>query len=107
MPATSAFLHHVLPSTNTIHTKVSSYFKRFRSSFQSHPSHGENSRKRRTDSIDGSYRNLEDGAPGIAGKGQYDLGEYCTHSVKTNVVAEPLADFHDDGIHLRLDLEQG
>ena len=42
----------------------------------------------------------------IGGKDQYDLGLYSNRGVKTNVAAEPLDDFHNDGIQLRLDLEQ-
>ena len=110
MPATSLFLRHTLPPTNTLKAIFNSYFKKYRSSLplsQSHTSHGTRGYQNRKDGIDGPYRNLRDGGPAVSGKEEYDLGLYSTQTVKTNVTAEHCKHFDDDGIRLRVDLEQG
>ena len=93
MPATSKFLRHVLPPANTLP--------------RGRASHGGRGLQSRTDRIDGPYRNLRDGGPAVSGKEEFDLGLYSTQTVKTNVIAEPFDHLDDDGICLRVDLEQG
>ena len=56
--------------------------------------------------MNGRYQNLRDGATGIRGREEYELGLYSTDTVKTNVVAGPFGSFHDDRILLKVDLEQ-
>lgn len=95
MPATSVFLRHILPPASTLQSKLSSYFKKYPSSLP----------QSRTAGIDGPYRNLKEGEPAVSGKEEYDLGLYPTQ-IETGVTVEPLGDFEDDGIRLRVDLEQ-
>ena len=76
------------------------------------PGASRDSRSGRSDGIiEGPYRNLTDSGGLLVGGGgkrdQYDLGLYSTSNVKTNVIAEPFEHIIDDeGIHLRVDLEQ-
>ena len=78
------------------------------------PGASRGSRSGRSDGviIEGPYRNLTDSGGLLVGGGgkrdQYDLGLYSTSNVKTNVIAEPFEhiDNDDEGIHLRVDMEQ-
>ena len=109
MPTTSLFLQHILPPANTLKTRLSSYIKKNRSSLplnQSHAARGSRGYQSRTDGANGPYRNLTDGGPLVSDKEELDLGLYLTQTVKTNVIAEPIEHIDDDGIHLRVDLEQ-
>lgn len=104
------FLRHILPPANSTQSKLSSYFKKYRSSLsQGHASRGSTGYQSGTEGIDGPYRNLRDGGPAVSGKEDFDLGLYCTQTVNTNVTAEPFEYLDDDdgGIRLRVDLEQG
>lgn len=109
MPATSAFLRHVLPPAGALQSKLASYSSRLRSSL--HPRQKQTSRehdrcKDRTDGRDGPYRNLKDRALAVGHNEWYDLEPYSAQAVKTSVVAEPFGSVSDDRIHLRIDLEQ-
>ena len=42
----------------------------------------------------------------VRGKEEYELGLCSANGVKTHVVAGPFEGFHDDRIHLKVDLEQ-
>ena len=109
VPATSVFLRHVLPPTKDVQKRITSYFRNFGTTLprnQNHTSHGSNSYKKRTEGTNGHYQNLRDGALAIRGKEEHELGLYSANSVKTNVVAGPCEDLHDDRIHLKVDLEQ-
>lgn len=112
MPTLSVFLRHTLPPISTIRSKFFSNSNKLRGTLpsprQNNLCHGgTHSYRGKGDGIDGPYQNLKDRALSIGDREAFDLGLYPTHGVKTNVSVEPYADFSDDRIHLRVDLEQG
>ena len=111
MSTTSIFLQYFLPPANTLKAKLSFYIRKDRSSLplnQSHASRasGRQGMQSNPDGIDGPYRNLTDRGPLVSDREEYDLGLYLTQTVKTNVIAEPFEHIDEDGIHLRVDMEQ-
>ena len=111
MSTTSIFLQHVLPPANTLKAKLSFYIRKERSRLPLNQSHalrasGSKGTQSRTDVINGPYRNLTDRGPLVSDNGEYDLGLYLTRTVKTKVIAEPFEHIDEDGIHLRVTLEQ-
>ncbi|CAD6593000.1 MAG: hypothetical protein ASARMPREDX12_006648 [Alectoria sarmentosa] len=110
MPATSVFVRHILPSVTSLRSKLIYYSSKLHGNSplrQSQASHGSNIHKSRAAGMNGPYRNLKDRGQAANDDGVYDLAIYPAQNVKTDVVAEPFGAFSDDGIHLRVDLEQG